>query len=152
MVNVKHFVILPHERWTACVGSRSAACSTCPPAVWSWTRSSAAVRGRRNEMGAPEWTNAALLLRGTIKDSSLLSSPSSTACVCSVQTVVLVVLSDGVEKLVVSAFLVDMHDCSLVLPGGEDKKDIVAHPAPRAHSIRVQLLVAQSPLSGCWKE
>ena len=71
---------------------------------------------------------------------------------CAAPTVVLVVLlSDGVEKLVVSAFLVDMHDCSLVLPGGDDKKDIVAHPAPRAPSIRVQLLVAQSSLSGWLK-
>ena len=73
---------------------------------------------------------------------------------CSVQhpiVVLVVLLSDGVEKLVVSAFLVDMHDCSLVLPGGDDKKDIVAHPAPRAPSIRVQLLVAQSSLSGWLK-
>ena len=42
-----------------------------------------AVRGRRNKMGAPEWTSVALLLRGTNKDSSFLSSASSTACVCS---------------------------------------------------------------------
>ena len=80
--------------------------------------------------------------RGTIAagdDQGLVVLELGELYLCSVQhpiVVLVVLLSDGVEKLVVSAFLVDMHDCSLVLPGGDDKKDIVAHPAPQAPSIR----------------
>ena len=84
--------------------------------------------------------------RGTIAagdEQGLVVLELGELYLCSVQhpiVVLVVLLSDGVEKLVVSAFLVDMHDCSLVLPGGDDKKDIVAHPAPQAPSIRAHSL------------
>ena len=84
-----------------------------------------------SNIDAPGWTSAVLFLRGTNKDSWFLGSASFTSCVCSINVPVVLLLSDGVEKLVVGAFLADMHECSLVLPGGDDKKDIVAHPAPR---------------------
>ena len=96
-----------------------------------------------SNMDAPGWASAALFLRGTNRDSWFLGSASFTSCMCSIN--VPVVLLDGVKKLVVGGFLVDMHECSLVLPGEDDKKDVVAHPAPRAPSIHAQLLAP--PLS-----
>ena len=97
---------------------------------------------------APGWTSAALFLRGTNKDSWFLGSASFTSCMCSIN--VPVVLLDGVKKLVVGGFLVDMHECSLVLPGEDDKKDVVAHPAPRAPSIHAQLLVSAPKRINFW--
>ena len=66
-----------------------------------------------SKMDAPGWTSAALFLRGTNKDSWFLGSASFTSCVCSINVPVVRLLANGVEKLVVGAFLVDMHGCSM---------------------------------------
>ena len=62
-----------------------------------------------SNMDAPGWASAALFLRGTNRDSWFLGSASFTSCVCI--NVPVVLLSDGVKKLVVGAFLADMHEC-----------------------------------------
>ena len=65
-----------------------------------------------SNMDAPRWMSAVLFLRGTNKDSWFLGSASFTSCVCGTN-VPAVLLTNGVEKLVVGAFLVDMHGCSM---------------------------------------
>ena len=65
-----------------------------------------------SNMDAPGWASAALFLRGTNRDSWFLGSASFTSCVCSIN-VPAVLLTNGVKKLVVGAFLVDMHGCSM---------------------------------------
>ena len=102
-----------NERWTGCNGITLGLLNVSLGAVVVAESEQQLFGAGLSNIDAPGWTSASLFLRGTNKDSWFLGSASFTSCVCSINVPVVRLLANGVEKLVVGAFLVDMYGCSM---------------------------------------